>query len=727
MVRVTGFESRLSHIDDPVVLTQTVRDEQSEVLSFASAHMETSAEHDGLWNAQHYSCSGEFDTTKLGPDRHLCFVKASVDQADSRVWGRQSFSSQNGVEIRLEIPSEPAGYGTILCWRQHAEWWMRPEWVTDFSSVPRNTQMIAWKSAEVWHVLLAASGHQCRADFKGGASKSELLLSMSTNRRGITQINDLAFGVAQGLDLSKCVSSLTRAIASYNGIETIDKRSFPVQLSGLGWCTWDSLGKGVAEKDIFRKMEDLSESGAHVSWVLIDDGWSQVDRTKETLMGWDADPKRFPHGLAHTVTVLKERYGVKHVGVWQAYQGYWNGIEPDSEVAREAAEFLEKLPDGTLVPGPAQSQSYGFWNKWHSYLAQAGVDFVKVDSQSSMAVFVREEETYGVTGKRHNGLDDSVEKNFDGALINCMGMSPEDYWHRPLSPLTRTSDDFVPRVENWLGEHALQNVFSSLVLGNLYYCDFDMFWTQHEDAQAHLLLRLLSGGPLYFSDAVGKTDVGMLAPALRENGEVPRCDTAAVPTSDCILKDFSGVRTTEKTTTNNVLKIRTKRGDVQLMAVLNLSSDPQKAPSDFSLSQKDFTYENSHDVWVYAWHDQQVMQVPAGESLGMDLSSRAVALYSAYTDSNRLAQSGIIVVGLASKYLSDAFVESVSEESGVVNVRMSELGTFALIDTDGRVESISTLDERGKESAVSYERRGELIITHEKVASKELRIKFSCE
>ena len=70
-----------------------------------------------------------------------------------------------------------------------------------------------------------------------------------------------------------------------------------------------------------------------VSWVLIDDGWSQTHNNK--LTGFGADPTRFPQGLAHTIDVLKQDYGVRYVGVWQAFQGYWGGADPDSDAFKE--------------------------------------------------------------------------------------------------------------------------------------------------------------------------------------------------------------------------------------------------------------------------------------------------------------------------------------------------------------------------------------------------------
>ena len=226
---------------------------------------------------------------------------------------------------------------------------------------------------------------------------------------------------------------------------------------------------------IIEKKEEFRAKGVPVSWVMIDDGWSRTDREAETLIGLDADPERFPRGLSHTVDLLRERYGVRHVGVWAAFQGYWSGLEPNGQaVARIGAELLTVTSNGCLIPGPSRRQAMMFWATWLSLLRDMGIDCVKIDSQSSMSTMTRGVESYGeATIERHAALDRLVETEMGGAMINCMGMAPESYWHRPVSAVTRTSDDFLPHDPASLAEHLLQNAYCSPLMGELYRCDWD--------------------------------------------------------------------------------------------------------------------------------------------------------------------------------------------------------------------------------------------------------------
>ena len=212
--------------------------------------------------------------------------------------------------------------------------------------------------------------------------------------------------------------------------------------------------------------------------------------------------------------------------------------------------MFETLPGGMAVPSAQPSWDMGvdgecrsrsgcerFWWQWGEALADAGVDFVKVDAQSTMSVLTRGAQSYGTLLVRHRAVDLAASACFNNALINCMGMAPEDYWRRPYSPITRTSDDFFPRIPESLPEHAIENAYCSLLMGCLYHCDWDMFWTKHPDARVHAWLRWFSGGPVYCSDALGETDPETLKPFFDEDGVLTHPDGVGMPVIGSLLSD----------------------------------------------------------------------------------------------------------------------------------------------------------------------------------------------
>ena len=305
--------------------------------------------------------------------------------------------------------------------------------------------MLVWKTRrtykgqvhEQWHVLLAVSDGECRADIRGCATDAAdaaggaLAIDSSTNRVGQTNLDALALLYARGGDPYALIEQCVTATWWRLPVGPKSLRRFPEALRGFGWCTWDSLGQNVSESGILAKMDEFKAKQVPVSWVLIDDGWSQTHNNK--LTGFGADPTRFPQGLARTIDVLKQDYGVHYVGVWQAFQGYWGGVDPDSDAFKERRYMFETLPGGMTVPSaqPAWDMfvdgeclsEYGcerFWWRWSEELANAGVDFVKVDSQSTMSVLTRGAQSYGTLLMRHRAVDLAASAFFNNALINCM-------------------------------------------------------------------------------------------------------------------------------------------------------------------------------------------------------------------------------------------------------------------------------------------------------------------
>ncbi|WP_345754369.1 Sip1-related alpha-galactosidase [Bifidobacterium pseudocatenulatum] len=460
---------------------------------------------------------------------------------------QQAFEPHHAIDVSLTMAGVDSGNDdTMLALYQHKEWWMRPTWVRTPSELPERTQLLLRRNNDAedaeWLVLVAICGTDIRADFSGQpATESDdtaLRLVLSSNRVGRTTLCDTAAYIACASDPYMAIRAATQTAARQLGIRTRKERPFPDALTGLGWCTWDSLGRDVNEQAIVNKMEEFQAKHVPISWVLIDDGWSNTDRTKETLIDFGADRQRFPHGLAHTIALLKTHYGVRSVGVWQAFQGYWNGVDPHGEVARQMNDDLTRTANGCLLPGKTDDQAFVFWHEWDKELERSGIDFVKVDSQSSTSVMTAGKESYGeATIGRHEGLDSAVARHFNNALINCMGMAPEDYWHRPISPIVRSSDDYLPHDPHSLAEHIMQNAFNALLMGELYHCDWDMFWSEHPHAWAHGIMRLLSGGPVYCSDAEGHTDERMLHDLLDFSGGLARPDAPGLPTADSLLRD----------------------------------------------------------------------------------------------------------------------------------------------------------------------------------------------
>lgn len=474
-------------------------------------------------------------------DRNLTAIRVHAKlSVENPILEHATFQSGRALTLTAQLDLNRL-CSPMLCLYQHKEWWMRPMWVSSLAEVSERTQMLLWKThgtsngtaVERWHVLLAVSAGSMRADIRASRTdEAQVIVDVSTNQAGMTSLDGPVLMHAYGADPYALIEQCVLAAARRLPLLPRAMRPFPEALRGFGWCTWDAFGQQVSEEDIFAKMDEFRAKHVPVSWVLIDDGWSQTQ--DNMLTGFGADPERFPQGLSHTIHVLKQEYGVRYVGVWQAFQGYWGGVDPTGVEFSGRDAMFETLPDGMTVPAYGDGM---FWRHWDGMLADAGVDFAKVDSQSTMSVLTRGVESFAALLDRHRDVDLAAGESFGWTVINCMGMAPENYWRRPYSPVTRTSDDFFPRIPESLAEHAIENAYCSLLLGNMYHCDWDMFWTRHPHARTHMLLRWISGGPIYCSDGLDRTDPKMLAWLFDADGNLTHPDGVGVPAERSLLND----------------------------------------------------------------------------------------------------------------------------------------------------------------------------------------------
>jgi hypothetical protein len=239
-------------------------------------------------------------------------------------------------------------------------------------------------------------------------------------------------------------------------------------------------------------------------------------------------------------------------------------------------EVLEACPNGLLIPAPNAERNFAFWDRWHTYLAAQGVDFVKVDNQTTYSYYI-DEICRNVEGVRaaHEGLERSVFKHFEGRIINCMGMGIYDQLTRPRSALNRNSNDFLPKLENGFVIHAVTNVYNVPVHSQMMYCDYDMWWSQHETAKPSSVLRAISGGPVYISDPLDATELTYLAPLYEADGTIPPLDSYGMPTYDCFYRDCAKEALP--------LKVFNRRGENFVVAAFGLSENT--AHGELCLSQ----------------------------------------------------------------------------------------------------------------------------------------------
>lgn len=616
------------------------------------------------------------------------FVEGSLPQVNPGVDPPLYLDPQEGARFALQL-SKPMRITGVY---QHKQWWTRPFFTDQFAEIPDRSQLVLLEYQEFTVCLLAICGDIYRTDLRGTEDGSGVTVRLSSNERGRRTVESPALVMTWGTDPYDCISRAgERAVRLVGHPEMLRKnRRYPAVFEKLGWCTWDAFYHEVSAQGITEKLEELKAKKIPVQWVLIDDGWSEVDYETSRLKTLDADPVKFPEGLSGIVRRIKKDYRIPYVGVWHAVTGYWSGLEKDSPADRCFAGNTATTADGRILPAPDRRKAYGFYDTWHGYLkSHCDIDFVKVDGQSNLTVFYEGHDSCGrVSNEIQNGLNASAAVHFDNAIINCMGMAPEDVWHRPSSMVTRTSDDFVPRVPHGFREHAIQNAYSSLWTGLFYTGDWDMFFSEHPENRQNSILRAISGGPVYTSDAVGHSDPAYLLPLVLSDGTVLRCDGIGLPTRDSLFRDPVGEG-------GAALKIFNHRDGVYYIAAFNIRRDEASCKARISVN----------DIPVPAGRRWTLFDETAGATAPL-AEGRDYVFALAPNDAGMFAiypEAEITVLGLAGKYIAGGSVKVFGDGRKTIFAEAKDTGTLIFTAT----MPVSVSDQNGKEISVS-EKNGTL-------------------
>lgn len=591
----------------------------------------------------------------------------------------ENMMSESGALMKISLRN-------IRAWMadyKYCTFWCRPEFGTQTSEIPDGTEGFVYqKNDGKWGVIVPVVSQQYKCVLYGEEEDciSARLFSLKDD---LNRIEALAFLYGEGENpytlLEECVQKAVELLN--NGCRMRCDRRYPQIMEYLGWCSWDAFEIRVTEQKLIDKCEEFKAKNIPVKWAIIDDMWGEVrdfygieysEREQmfdlmhaSKLYSFKADPYRFPNGLKECISKIKE-YGIT-VGVWHPVTGYWRGIDPDGDIYARYKNYLIKSSDGIYVHSYEQDKAYLFYNAYHDYLKQCGAEFVKIDNQSRMSECYRGLTTIGEAARSyHKAMEASVGEHFDNCMINCMGMSSEDMWNRSVSPITRCSDDFKPENREWFAKHITQCSFNSLIQGQLYYCDWDMWWTDDAQAIKNSVLRAISGGPVYISDMLGRSQKKIIEPLILGDGKVLRCDRPGVPTRDCLIDD--------PVTSGRVFKVQNICGESGVIAAFNLDAGNKSVKG--KISPMDVEGINGERFAVYEHFSKECRVLNKDECFELRLDT---------ADDFRLyvvvpIKDGFAPIGLIDKYISPKTIRRVTQN----NIELIENGEYAYVK-DGQL------------------------------------------
>jgi len=593
-------------------------------------------------------------------------------------------TKHSGKEFAGFFFDELSGYKTgVEIWR-YKPWnsWTKPVRVSSPGELHDwDVQFFYWQYADgLYGAAIPLSGNGYRTTLGEENGKMGCKSLSYTEDASVNEIPMMLIGL--GDDPYKLFEDVYREGLKMMGkAENLrSKKVYPEPLEYVGWCTWNSsqMGQNLDEQHLLEGTATFTNQKFPLGWLLIDDGWFDQDGSR--LNAFTPNPKKFPNGFKSLTSKLRTDYGLKHVGIWHAYNGYWNGINPDSELGRRYSNELFSWKQKESVGQensrtvtyhfikPESDSLAAFYDQWHHYMSDQGFSFIKVDNQlvsERMSV-----DTYPIgliAENMHNSLYASAFKYFDGAIINCMDMTNEAFYNFGKSAVARTVEDYFPERDGGVGynlekggaaAHVLMALYNSLYFSQMVWTDFDMFESNNTYATFHAAARAISGGPVYVTDMPGQQHFDVLWPLIDSDGKIIRADKPASITEDCLfqLQD------------KKPLKAFTFAGKSGLMAVFNAADANQVegviSPSDIrGLAGQSFA--------VYEFFSKELTTLKREEQKEIKLDRMGCNYFNFVP-----IHQGVALIGLVNKYNAPKTILASKIEKHNIEVKLRDGGEF---------------------------------------------------
>ncbi|MBA2482721.1 MAG: hypothetical protein H0V44_18815 [Planctomycetes bacterium] len=600
-----------------------------------------------------------------------------------------------GVGIYLRVTSDksaarhvialgkPVGASRFSACYRNEPYWMRATAVDAAAAVPVETQFLLAQLENGYAIVVPLIDRRLRASLEG-ATDGTLCVVAESDDPGICSASMVAAFVAVGDDPYALVRAGARSVAAFLSCGRLRRdKPLPPFVDLFGWCTWDAFYHDVTHAKVQEGLASFTAGGVTPKLLILDDGWQSIRQmpTGEKRLTAFAANEKFPGGLAPTVAMAKNEFGIETFLVWHAFQGYWGGVDGEAlpryrvvDTVRDFSpgnrhhtarvnEYFGKY-QGTVVP----DDIHRFYNDYHRSLREQGVDGVKVDNQSSQEGLSR-----GLGGRvevmrrYHEALEGSVNTHFAGNLINCMSCSNDMMYQTLASTVTRTSVDFWPNDPASHGLHLYVNAQNSLWFGEFVHPDWDMFQSAHAMGAFHAAGRAVSGCAVYVSDKPDAHDAALLKKMVLADGRVPRALDLGLPTRDCLFAD--------PTREPVLLKVFNRNVSGGVVAAFNCNHHPEeKDRRSISGQVRPSDVEGlAGDAFaLFAQTTQTVTTAPHNAGVSLDLAELAFEIVTVAP-----IVGGVAIIGLADRFNSGGAVASMDPDPrGGVRVELRDGGRF---------------------------------------------------
>lgn len=621
------------------------------------------------------------------------------------------FSCDKAVEFEFEC--KELAHTAIY---SHSLYWVQPSFGNKPSDIPAKTAAVIFDNGDgTYTYVMTAMGDKYKTYIEGAEGKVKLFLYSQKPSKSIDC--QLSFIVGSGKSISELVNSGAEAMCKFmnNGLKLRSAKNMPEILEYFGWCSWDAFQIRVNHEGLLEKAREFKSKGVPVKYAIIDDMWGNAPNLKtspegapfndmvkvmhaSSLRDFEGDPERFPKGLRAAVADLKAE-GIDRVGLWFPTTGYWYGLEENGPAHELQRDNVEPAAGGRIIAIPTDAHAEKYFDIFCGAAKSFGCDFVKIDNQSCHFFYKGMHHIGESASAMQRAIDKAAFKHFDGALINCMGMPIECMLNRPDSAVSRCSDDFMPESKAWFAKNILECAYNGLLQGRFYINDWDMWWTDDAQAEKNALCHAVSGGPIYVSDKLERTNPDVLRPLMFDDGRILRLSDSAMPTEDCIIG--SPIKS------NAPFKIKNVFDGGAVVAAFNISEGNSTVNGTVSATDAGLSADKTYLYYEYFTGD--FGYVNGDEHIDVSLADNDTFRYYQFIEKT---ENKPLFLGRIDKFNSRLAVLSQTEDE----VTLYEGGEFAFVsDVDYTVT-----DECGNE--IETDRYGILVTGC--CAKENRRLKF---
>lgn len=483
-----------------------------------------------------------------------------------------------------------------------------------------------------------------------------------------------------------------------DGTRLREEKEYPEIMRYLGWCSWEAYRDRIDAELITGVIQQIDAHELPIRFVMVDDGhldfhlpgdaapsaplqaWSNEGPPPATLLSFQPNAK-FAAGW-EPLLALRRHDGVRWMGLWLNFNGYWKGIDPNHHLG-DLASRLTRTQAGTFMPGDQRADALAFYRAMLTSAGRDGFDFYKVDNQARALALYAGTKNPVVNVKANAAALEEITHTAGKPLLNCMAHSSVNVFNTRHSAVTRSSQDYEFNAPERT-RRQIHNAYGNVPwMGQTVWCDHDIFHSCDRPL-AGLLARsaAMSGGPVCLSDPPERFDPTVVWPLCYGDGEVLRPLAPGAPLPESLFVDPFHTEQPYRV-------IAPLRNAAAAVVLYNLTEPVRSvqgwvSPEDYSarhcmLSPAAREADSGPArLLVYNWATRVATPLSEKHTVALDGFTDALLLLIPRT-------AGWGVIGRVDKYLAPVACETQVCDQDRLTIRLVESGPLAIWNDSGSV------------------------------------------